>query len=540
MLAKRVIYITASEANIYLWKEACLQGPEEFRLDQDGLKSFSSRLSDSEEMLTYLIVDVVEEEFRNETVPHLFGRERKEFINRRLDQYYRATPYRGSLIQGREEAGRRDDRILFTALTNPDVVNPWVECLLEHKVPIAGIYTPSVLGGDLLQKLGINSENVLLMTRQKNSGVRQSYFQGKQLKLSRLVPIGELNEELSAELIFSEIEKARRYLARLQLLPFDKALDVCVIGDSETIEIISDNSPGNSPDNSPGENRDADLARLHVFNIDDLFVDLGIKQQESARFCDQIYSRLLITKAPALNYTGVGDARYRKYRQNRLAMYAASVVFFMASLVWGGMNFIEGGVLESKSQDARKSAAIVQSEYDMVVAKIPETSIRPDGLKESVEIAKILKAHKALPQPLLKAISMGFNDASLKMDSIEWVVTSDPDASVDSKHKDRIQKVAIEAAGNLQSDNTEKLYQVALVKGSFEKFSGDYRKAFDAVNNLASRLKGHADIINVQAIRLPLDVSSSSNLAGQTGIKAVAGDAVFVLRVVLEVRHGQG
>jgi hypothetical protein len=443
MLAKRVIYITASEANIYLWKEACLQGPEEFRLDQDGLKSFSSLLNDSEEMLTYLIVDVVEEEFRNETVPHLFGRERKEFINRRLDQYYRATPYKGSLIQGREEAGRRDDRILFTALTNPDVVNPWIERLLEHKVPIAGIYTPSVLGGDLLQKLGINFENVLLMTRQKNSGVRQSYFQGKQLKLSRLVPIGELNEELSAELVFNEIEKARRYLARLQLLPFDKALDVCVISDSETIEIISDNSPDNSPDN----NRDTDLARLHVFNIDDLFVDLGIKQQESERFCDRIYSRLLITKAPALNYTGVGDARYRKYRQNRLAMYAASVVFFMASLVWSGMNFIEGGVLESESQDAHKSAVIVQSEYDMVIAKIPETSIRPDGLKESVEIAKILKAHKALPQPLLKAISTGFDDASLRMDSIEWVVTSDPDASVDIKHKDRIQKVGEALSG---------------------------------------------------------------------------------------------
>jgi hypothetical protein len=344
MLAKRVVYITASEANVYLFKDACLHGPEEFRLDQNGLKSFSSLLSGSDEMLTYLIVDVVEEEFRNETVPHLFGGERKALIDRRLDQYYRATPYKGSLIQGREEAGRRDDRILFTALTNPDVVNPWVECLLENKVPIVGIYTPSVLGCDLLQQLEVNFENVLLMTRQKNSGVRQSYFQGKQLMLSRLVPIAELNEELSAELVFSEIEKARRYLARLQLLPFDKALDVCVISDSETIEIISGNFPGNSP----GKYRDTDLARLHVFNIEDLFVDLGINQQESARFCDRIYSRLLMAKTPALSYTGAGDTKYRKSRQKRLAMYAASVVFFMASLVWSSMNFIEGGLVRRR------------------------------------------------------------------------------------------------------------------------------------------------------------------------------------------------
>ncbi len=540
MLAKRVVYITASEANVYLFKDACLHGPEEFRLDQNGLKSFSSLLSGSDEMLTYLIVDVVEEEFRNETVPHLFGGERKALIDRRLDQYYRATPYKGSLIQGREEAGRRDDRILFTALTNPDVVNPWVECLLENKVPIVGIYTPSVLGCDLLQQLEVNFENVLLMTRQKNSGVRQSYFQGKQLMLSRLVPIAELNEELSAELVFSEIEKARRYLARLQLLPFDKALDVCVISDSETIEIISGNSPGNSPGNFPGKYRDTDLARLHVFNIEDLFVDLGINQQESARFCDRIYSRLLMAKTPALSYTGAGDTKYRKSRQKRLAMYAASVVFFMASLVWSSMNFIEGGLLESHSQEAHKSALLVQSEYDKIFAKIPETSVKPGGLKESVEIEKALKNHKALPQPLLMAISMGFDDASLKMDSIEWIVTSDPDASVDGRYKNKIQNIAIKAAGKLQSDNTEKLYQVALVNGSFEKFSGNYRKAFDAVNNLASRLKGHADIIDVQAIRLPLDISSNSSLTGQTGIKADARDAVFVLRVVLEVRHGQG
>ena len=532
MLAKRVVYITSSEANIYLWKDACLQGSEEFQLDQNGLKSFSSLLRDADEMLTYLIVDVVEEEFRNETVPHLFGRERKELINRRLDQYYRATPYKGSLIQGREEGGRRDDRILFTALTNPDVVKPWVECLLENKVPIAGIYTPSVLGSDLLQKLDVNFENVLLMTRQKNSGVRQSYFQDGQLKLSRLVPIVELNEELSAELVFSEIEKARRYLARLQLLPFDKALDVCVISDSETIEIISDSSQG--------KNRDTDLARLHVFNVEDLLVDLGIKQQESTRFCDRIYSRLLMAKAPALNYTGVGDTRYRKSRQKRLAMYAASVVFFMASLVWSSMNFIEGSLLQSHSQEAHKSALIVRSEYDKVIAKIPEISIKPGGLKESVEIAKVLKDHKALPQPLLKAISVGFDDASLQMDSIEWIVTSDPDASVDSRYKNRTQKIAIEAAGKLQTDNAAKLFQVALINGSFDQFSGNYREAFDAVNNLVARLEGHADIVDVQTIKLPLDISSNSNLTGQTGIKAVARDAVFVLRVVLKVRHGQG
>jgi len=527
MLIKRVLYISTTQVEVFMWEDGQLSDPHAIFSSRHGIEAFENYLSDLPEILTYLIVDVVETEFRNETVPHLFGNDRKDFINRRLKQYYRETPYKSSLIQGREKTGRRDDKILFTALTNPEMVTPWIECLTKCKVPIAGIYTPPVLGSVLLGKLGVKFENTLLITRQKYSGVRQTFFQGQQLKLSRLVPVGELNEDLSAEFIFNEIEKSRQYLTRLQLLPFNKTLDVCVISNSETIETLADNY------------RDTDLARLHVFNSDDLFADLGIKQQESSRFCDRIYSHLLLKKNPALNYAEPENLKYMKFRQARLAMYAASIIFFISSLLWSSMNYVEGNLLTSSSKASAKSALYVQSEYEKIVAKIPETSVTPAGLKESVEIAKSLKDHKAMPQQLLKAISSGFNyDTSLNVNSIEWIVTNDPNASVDSVNNSDAQDMEDAALDMLQADDEEKLYQVALINGSLNKFSGNYRKAFNAVNNLASRLKKHRDIVEVKTLKLPLNVNSDADLSGRTGIKAGVEDAVFIIRAVFKVRRG--
>jgi hypothetical protein len=102
-------------------------------------------------------------------------------------QQYRETPFRHHEVQGRESDGRRDDIVLLSALTNPSSVQPWVEALEQLQMPLAGLYSTTLLSEDLVHKLKLHNEHLLLVTQQ-SAGWRQSYFQNGMLKFSRLTP----------------------------------------------------------------------------------------------------------------------------------------------------------------------------------------------------------------------------------------------------------------------------------------------------------------------------------------------------------------
>src|ERR1700741_3608742 len=112
-----------------------------FSNDKSGLEAFGRYLADHPDTPGYIIADAVEEDFQRVLLPHVGMRSGRELIERRLAQMYRDTPFRHAAIQGREQEGRRDDRVLFSALTNPNVVQPWVNVLEGAKLPLAAVYS---------------------------------------------------------------------------------------------------------------------------------------------------------------------------------------------------------------------------------------------------------------------------------------------------------------------------------------------------------------------------------------------------------------
>ncbi len=542
MFAKRIVFITASRVEVCWWNKGYLNGSLELRVGSAGIEELGRHVLAMPELLTYVLIDVVEEEFRNETIPHLFGKDKKEYINRRLNQYYRTSAYRGVLNLGREKDGRRDDKILFTALTNADVFTPWIDCLLEHKVPIIGVYTPSVLGGRVLQKLGIKQENVLLITQKRNSGIRQTFFHNKQLQLSRLLSVTELGEQQCADYIFSEIEKTRRYLARLKLLDFNHTLDVCLISDKAVISAVVGGMEKS--------NQYAELCRLHVYSVEDVETEFGfinaqrncslncsVTDPKGSRYCDYLFSRILLSRLPSLDYTRPTNRKYKTYRDLRMGLYAVSVLLLVVAFIWSGMSLIEGNLLDAYNSEALVSTEFIQQEYQKVIANTADTPIVATGLKESVDIAKSLVGHKTMPAKLMQAISGGLStNAALKIENIQWIVSSDPYAPVDSKNLSKLLKLADAPNSLLLSKKNDQIYQVALITGRLSHFSGEYRKAFNSVSKFAAALRQHADIVDVQTIEFPLDVNSASNLSGKTGADVKANKASFILRAVLNTR----
>ncbi|MDH5537531.1 MAG: hypothetical protein OEZ08_18420, partial [Betaproteobacteria bacterium] len=110
MAEKLLICISASSASAAHSRGRGIDNCRIFGNDARGLASFREFLTGYAGVPTYLMVDTVEEDYRHETLPHTFGADRAEMVNRKIKQLYRNTPYAAAWRQGRESGKRRDDR----------------------------------------------------------------------------------------------------------------------------------------------------------------------------------------------------------------------------------------------------------------------------------------------------------------------------------------------------------------------------------------------------------------------------------------------
>ena len=185
MREKLLICVSAQQATAAVWRAGKIAQLEQFAHDDFGLNAFREFIAPHANIPVYLMVDAVEEDYRFETLPHSWGSERAQMVGRKLKQHYRNTPYIGAWLQGRDSGKRRDDRYLFSALTNPDIVADWLRVINGQELPLAGVYLLPMVSAALLDKLQIKTPN-LLVAAQHSGGLRLTFFRDRQFRLSRL------------------------------------------------------------------------------------------------------------------------------------------------------------------------------------------------------------------------------------------------------------------------------------------------------------------------------------------------------------------
>jgi hypothetical protein len=138
-VANHFLYLTNSRLVSMVTQGKRIVARREFAVSGAGAAEFERYLAGMAEIPAHLFTDLTEEDFRLDTVPHVSARDREAIVGRKLAQIFRSTPYRHAVMQGREAEGRRDDRVIYTAITNAEVLRPWVEAIERHKVPLGGI-----------------------------------------------------------------------------------------------------------------------------------------------------------------------------------------------------------------------------------------------------------------------------------------------------------------------------------------------------------------------------------------------------------------
>ena len=520
---RRVLFLSTHKAAIYHWQKGKLGSSFLFDVNEEGLLNFERYLREYPGTPVYILVDMFEEEYRRETIPHVFGPDRAAILERRKTRLFRDTPYFYSAVQGREESGRRDDRIFLSAITNPDAVKIWVDILDKYKVPMAGINSLPIFTGSILNALPNPSDQMLILSIQSISGLRQTYFQDREFRISRLVQLPRYGTGSYAPDISEEVEKIRRYLMSLRLIADDKPLDIYFLLTGELLGEIR------------RQYEDSAMIRYHAVDVNTLLENSGLTRRVSAPFSDQFYVHEFLKKPPRNFYASSRERRYSTMRKMRYSMMAASVLLIIAGVIISGINFVDGLTMKQDSLAAQKKAKFYADRYQMAREHLPKTPVEASELKVAVNIVDELKKYRTSPISIVKLIGDGLDRyPELILDKVDWMANTDPNFGSGGTRNDSapIVNANINTTGQMSIGD---YFQIAVLEGHFNNFDGDYRKAIAMVNSFTETLRGEKSVYNVSVLDFPLDISSTASLQGNT--KAVVKEAKFTIRVVMVINN---
>lgn len=508
---------------VYHWENGKLGSSYLFDVSADGQKYFDRYLKDTGRIATWFLIDLVEEEYRQDTIPHVFGGDRQAVINRKKLRLFRETPYFYADIQEREQDGRKDDRVLFMGLTNPDLVQPWVKILLNNKIPLAGIYSVPQLTKLLIGHFPDPADHMLVVNLQSISGLRQTFFLKKQLKVSRLVGLPRYGTEPYAPIIIDEVEIIRRYLNSMRLTDIEKPLHIYYMGDYKLLSELQKLTTKTS-------------SIINYFVDINSFGDHNDPRSMSTPFCDHLLNYNLLKLKPKNFYALPEETRYYKMLNASRFMYAASVCMIVAGMAWGGFNFMDAVVNKQQAKISAKKTEFYTARYNLAREKLPDTPVLPAEIKLVTDIAETLNKHKTDPFDVLKIISSGMDRfPEIQLEEIVMAPSADPNTKIAGTVSPGPDQGVVGVSNIEIADTGYSYYQIADFKGNISNFDGNYRAAIEMINRFADTLRATTSVHDVSIVTLPIDVSSDASLRGTSNTGP--GEAKFSIRLVMGIRY---
>lgn len=429
----------------------------------------------------YLLTDLIEEDFRLETIPHLSGKSHRALLQRKFDQFYRGTPFQQATLLQRQKSGRRDSEMLFSALTNPGLVTPWVDILLAQKIPLVGIYSVPQISAPLVQDHPSN--HLLLITWNKFSGLRQTYFSSHRLQISRLTPISKgLHFQ---DTVAEELGRTYQYLKSLSMLPAGRILDVRIVGHNRDLIELQARLP-----------KSADM-RYDFVDLSVLARQLHIATQDQDSDASQIFLRQLSAHQPKSQYGNAEHTRYFSLWQLRRGLLWTSSALVIASLLWA----LQATFLQDRpghlAVDALKRQTLgIQSETRHILQSLPKANVSATDIKAVVTTLHTLQQRSVPPQQFLVPLSHVMDKyANIQLDELAWQTSA-------------TEPVAANTSAEFSA-------QVITFKGHLDDFSSNYRLALDYLDHFQHALEEQGYQVSVST--RPLDVSPQGNLSDQHG-----------------------
>ncbi len=532
-MATQFLYLTNSQLVAMVAQGKRIVARREFGVTTAGAAEFDAWLAERRSMPVQLFTDLAEEDFRLDTIPHVGARDRDAILARKLAQMFRNTPFRHAVVQGREAEGRRDDRVLYTAITNPEVLRPWLETIERQSVALGGIYSAAVFSSAMLEALDLLFPHTLLVTFTPGGAMRQTYFRDREIKFSRLTPIDPEEGQSLGTLISEETSRTWQYLDSLRHFGENDRLEVCVLLHSDDRLLVQPSL------------RDFAQIQHHILEMEQVAAKLGIRPAPTSSTAEEVFVHLFLAHPGRNHFASPEMRRFDTLRRARLGLRRAATVMFAACLAWAGWNLdraLETGVLD---QRVAQQMGSLNQEYDHVTRSMPSLGVGGSTMRDSVAFynswirgfPRVTDFAVALSQVLER-------HPEVRLAQLAWVATDDP------KTMPALGKAPSGEAPPVKAISTEPQptrppeagafaggrYEIALVDGTVHVANNDFRDALDEVNRLVHELSSLPGT-RAEILESPLDTSSKLQIQGRHDESEPATmEPRFVIRVVRD--HG--
>ncbi len=487
-----LLFLSADRLHAQLMEGKKIALQRDFTDTPDGRDNFNAFLQTAK-FPTYLLTDLIEEDFRHEIVPHLTGSSRNALLRRKFDQFYRGTPFHQATRLKRQKTGRRDDDMLFSALTNPALIMPWLNIMLAQNIPLAGIYSVPQISAPLVKNNPSN--HLLLISWEKFSGLRQTYFSEHRLQISRLTP---LHAGLTfQEAVVKELIRTYQYLKSLSLLPSGQLLDVLILCHADDRRELQDKL-----------SQDPDM-RHDFADIEEVGTQLKIDYRFTDSDASQIFLHQLAVNRPPTHYANAEHTHYHTLWQLRRALNWSSGVLLLISLLWAGTTVWQSGGNATEAETIKIRAQRLVKETQQITQNFPGMHTPAADMKASVSIMRKLDQYQPAAQIILQPISAALDRyPQIEINELAW--------QADAKEP---------VANNTRADLPA---QIIMLKGDLQGFGNDYRAALVYLDRFQLELgiRGY----QVTALTKPLDVSPSGSLADRR--EAHESELTFSLKLV--------
>lgn len=517
---KRLFYFTGYRLSVLHWQGKQLVGTSSFEPTETGLDKFRSYLQQTEKLPGKFLVDVIEEDFRNERIPHVGSKDRASIISRLVDRFYRSSRnFCYSEVIGREKIGRKDDIVLIGAMTNPQLIQPWLTIIDECEIPLSGIWTLPLISKHLLKAIKATSGVVLLVSQQVNSNVRQTLFRDGKLVSSRQSIINQDINDISSigDLAAPEVKRTIEFLRAQGSIGSEEVINLHIIGSGEQLQSLQQSFLA------------SDRQTIVIHSVGEIQTKLGLKNI-SSKFSDEIFAWLCVQQDLSFSHYGERSIfkRYH-YKLVAKALYAASLFTVIVGALLVESNLSRAIEYERSIVLLKEQEISYKDLYSKRFKDFEKVFENAGVMSSAVELAEQIKRNgETSPLDFMISLSDILNKykvSHLQIDKIEW------------------QAININERNNkaLKANFTGKkaIKHEATITGRIDIPENNYRESVDHIQRIIEALKSSARVESVETLKMPVDLRSESKFSTESGVDITRrgkdqGSGIFSLKIIMK------
>jgi len=491
-----LLYLDSSGVASWFWQSGELSPGPRFDPDDTGLASFSAWLEQCRGAHFTLLADCVEEGFQVDTTPHVVGPDRRALIARKQNQHFYGSPYATAISLGRERAGRRDERILFAALTRPALLDPWMERLRTADVVLTGITSPALLLQHVLRQQ-VRSHARLLVVTLTPAGLRQTLFEDGNLRFSRLATSAESHTAAWGAAIPFEVQKTYQYLVTQRVIARGTPIITAVLAHERDMAAVRNACV------------DSDVLRYVLVDPMERAQALGLRSPPGDSDTTPLLLQVAARETSAAQFAPARDRlAWRWWIARRIAI-AGGLVGMSAALLFASKTGFDTRALRQSIEEIGLDTQARHLRYERLLSTLPKLPVSLDALQAGIGGFERFDHLAGGPADALVRLSRAVDrHPGVELKRLEWALA--PEALDRANGTRPLNPTSGTPAPQPVRD------QLTL-EASLPSAAGlSQREAVMAINALLDDIRREG-AIEASIVRLPFEYTSDRTLRSSTG-----------------------